>query len=290
MAQPRRISIDHLTALELSPVDVAELAGRLGCSDISIIPGIPGLPELGVPDIVADHALHRRIAQACRAAGVRVHSLEGFMLNADTPPDRFDMLFAMAAAVGARYGVVIVGDPERQRAADGLAALCDRAQAQGMRLNIEYVPTTCAPSLERALALIEAAGAPDNAGLVVDILHHIRSGATMESLQAIDPRRIGVAQICDGLLGAEWNHYLETEMLFERLLPGEGDFPLEAFLTSLPDDVLVGIEIPMASRRRRGEPVEACVARAVQSLSALLAGLPMSGLIPGDDAGSAKRD
>ncbi|KHK89799.1 sugar phosphate isomerase/epimerase family protein [Novosphingobium malaysiense] len=263
MSPRPRLSLDHLTVLDASPLEAIDLAVGEGIGHVSVIPALPGLPALRVPDILDDRDLHRCIAKACRDAGVTVHTLEGFVLTPETGLSEFDRLFAMAEAIDARSGVVVVSDPERTRAADLLGALCIRAARQGMRLNIEYVPVTCAPTMDDALALIDGAGAPENAGLVIDILHHVRSGGTMADIRQIDPARIGAAQICDGALAFDEQLYLETEMLFERLLPGEGEFPLREFLASLPGDVVVGIEAPMASRKVAGVSARERAAMAV---------------------------
>ena len=40
--------------------------------------------------------------------------------------------------------------------------------------------------------------------------------------------------------------------MFERLPPGEGELPLAAMLAALPDDRVVGLEIPMRSHAEAG--------------------------------------
>lgn len=267
MIAERRLSLDHLTVIDVSPVAAIELAATSGVAHISIIPGIPGLPELGVPDIVPDRVLHRETALASETTGVKVHTLEGFMLTPDVRLADFDPLFELAATVGAGSGVVIIYDDEGARAADNFGKLCEVAAKQNMRLNIEYVPVTCAPSFASALNIIDRAGSPKNAGLVIDILHHIRSGATIDDITRIDPARIGAAQICDGMLAVSEKYYHDVEMLFERLLPGEGEFPLREFIASLPNEAVIGVETPMASRRAAGESAQA---RAISAIGAAI--------------------
>ena len=46
--------------------------------------------------------------------------------------------------------------------------------------------------------------------------------------------------------------YLIEEAAQERMVPGEGAFPLVGFLRAIPDDVVVGIEVPLRSRRESG--------------------------------------
>jgi sugar phosphate isomerase/epimerase len=264
------ISLDHLTTIDASVLQTIAIAGQMRCRYISIIPAMPILPELGVPDIVRDFRLHQKIRRACEDHGVRIHALEGFLFTPDITLEALKPLFEMAAAVGAHSGVAIILDPNRPRVCDNFAKACEWAPRYGMSLNIEFTTATHAVSLSDTLDLIKEAGAPDSARIVVDILHLMRSGAPVDTLATIDPARIGAAQICDGFMNATEQHYRERELIRERLEPGQGDFPLAQFVRHLSPNTVIGVEVPMETRRLAGESTLARAQRAIEATRRLI--------------------
>ena len=102
----------------------------------------------------------------------------------------------------------------------------------GLGVNVEFVAITQLPSLRDALRLVTRANRP-NGGIMVDTLHLMRSGSTVAELGAGDPRWIGGAQFSDGPLTMPADKQLH-EALSERMLPGEGEFPLREFVRALP--------------------------------------------------------
>jgi sugar phosphate isomerase/epimerase len=117
-------------------------------------------------------------------------------------------------------------------------------------VNVEFVAITQLRSLRDALRLVTRANRP-NGGIMVDTLHLMRSGSTIAELQAADPRWIGGAQFCDGPLEmpAEKQPF---EAMSERMLPGNGEFPVREFISALAPDLVVGVEVPMQSLKDRG--------------------------------------
>jgi hypothetical protein len=59
------------------------------------------------------------------------------------------------------------------------------------------------------------------------------------------------------------------EACFERLPPGDGEFPLGEFVVVLPKDIKVGIEIPMVNAVNNGS-FSGEIARAVTAARKLL--------------------
>ena len=123
-------------------------------------------------------------------------------------------------------------------------------------------------ALDLTLRILTAAGAGT---LSIDPLHLVRSGASMETLRALDPARIGYVQICDGVAAATTEEYLR-EAASDRLAPGEGVFPLADFLALAPSGRAVSMEIPAERRRAAGEPAEARVRAALAATRRFLAG------------------
>ena len=78
----------------------------------------------------------------------------------------------------------------------------------------------------------------------------------------------GYAQICDGPdLVARADYWDEV---FERMVPGEGVFPLAAFLDALPATTPVDVEVPSTRRREAGIPPLELARRAAKAARELL--------------------
>jgi hypothetical protein len=56
----------------------------------------------------------------------------------------------------------------------------------------------------------------------------------------------------------------------DRMVPGEGEFPLREILAVLPPDLVIGLEVPMLSRAEAGEATRERARRCVQGARALL--------------------
>jgi sugar phosphate isomerase/epimerase len=77
---------------------------------------------------------------------------------------------------------------------------------------------------------VEKSGRP-NAGLIVDLWHHIRGGGDDAALARVAPDRIYTVQFSDG--PAKPPNDLAQEAMFHRCWPGEGDFNLTGLLRLL---------------------------------------------------------
>jgi sugar phosphate isomerase/epimerase len=100
-------------------------------------------------------------------------------------------------------------------------------------------------SLKAALAIVAAAGEP-NLKVLVDALHWMRAGDTLEALRAAGS--LGYAQLCDGPLESpEGREALIAEARTSRLAPGDGRFPLRALLDAMPASCVASVEVPLPS-------------------------------------------
>jgi sugar phosphate isomerase/epimerase len=112
----------------------------------------------------------------------------------------------------------------------GFAALCDDAAARGLRVVLEFVPFSNVPDLNTAWQIIDEAARP-NAGLVLDLGHYVRSGRDDALLARIPPDRVYTVQLCDGPLAAPAD--LVHEAMYQRMMPGTGEFGVAAFVDQL---------------------------------------------------------
>ena len=240
----RLYSLAYLTASSLTPPQAMAVAVQTGYSHVGLRlwPSVPG----GASQQLLDDAPLMRQTLACaRDTGVAVWDLEVVRIN--TPFDARDCLplLEAGAALQAR-GVLVVGDDaEPARLAQSFGRLCELAQSFGLAIDLEFLPWTALRDANSALRVIEAAGRPANAGLLVDALHLARSTSTLADIAALPPACLHYAQICDGPGGGT---YTREQMIHtavaERLLPGEGSINLRGLFAALPPGLPVSVEIP----------------------------------------------
>ncbi len=143
---------------------------------------------------------------------------------------------------------------------EGFASLCDDADTEGLRVALEYVPFTGVPDLPTALRVLRDVGRP-NAGLVIDLWHHARSGGQPADLETLDPSLVFTVQLADG--PARPPESLLDEAVFHRQLPGHGDFPLAAGLRVLAE---LGVQAPMGPEVFRTDAEQRPTADVAQEL------------------------
>lgn len=269
-----RLGIEMLTLLGMNPVDHVKLAGQLGC--VSISTGLTGLPltMFGITDyapyahwsLAEDAALRREMKAAMADCGVHIGLGEGFRVRSDGDlADRGAELDVMAELGALRINAVSM-ETDMARTHDQLAVLAEMVIARGMKFLVEFAPPNAIANLPMALAASDYVGA-DKCAIMFDTMHLFRSGGTVADVQAVDPSRIGYAQLCDVPLAPAFDTYME-EAMFNRLLPGEGELPLAEFLAVLPADVEVGIEVPNLAALKALGPQD-YAAKAVKAARAL---------------------
>ncbi len=173
--------------------------------------------------------------------GIRLLEVEALRIFGD---DRVDDVFEMVEAFRPTHVQVIApfeGEVPVEAAGERFATLCERAAPFGARLAWEFLPFTAVKDAPDALAIIAAAGNPDNGGLCVDSWHVFR-GTGIGQLDDIPPERVVVVQFDDGPMVPVDPDYL-NDCLHYREVPGDGEFDLITFLQKLPAAVPLSVEV-----------------------------------------------
>ncbi len=243
-----------LSFLGLPPVEMVHVAADLGCTHIST--GLMQMPAqynpLGYPDwsLQSDPMLRREMISALHERSVSISLGEGFAMRPDVNmADRAADMDTMAE-LGARGLGAVSMEPDEPRAMDEFAELAEMAGERGMLATIEFAPIQVVNSLNKAIEFVRHADRA-NCGLLIDAMHFFRSGGLVKQIAAIDPAMIRYAQLCDAPAGGPGPDYM-TEAMFGRRVPGEGEFPLAAFVAALPKDIPLGLEIPMLAKAQAG--------------------------------------
>jgi len=254
MAALPRFSLEPLTFAGMPALDLVRTAGATGYDYVSLVLNAP-LPFVAADRIVADAEARGEVAIAMRETGVDLLDIECFNLTGDAVVEDFRPALECGHALGARSGLAILwNNPDRADALRKFQRLCDMAADYGIRINLEFL-AVCRdmPSLPHALDFVRDSGR-ENAGLVIDLVHLARTGSSIADLRALDPRWIGLAQLCDGPAVMPADRLLE-EAGEERLFPGEGELPVEAFVQAFPHDIM-GLEVPRKRMLADTPPIE----------------------------------
>lgn len=263
------LSLAHLTVLDLAPPEVIDVAAATGCKHVGLrlLPIAPGAIAY---DLMNDTAMMCETLARLGDTGVSVFDLEIVMLKPDTDVSRLIPFFEAGVRLGAKHVLVAGYDPDEARLTATFASFCEAAASFGLTGDLEFMPWTDVPELASE-ALVAAAAAQPNGGVLVDALHFDRSGSTIADIAAVPRARLHYWQICDALAErpATTEGMLHTARA-ERLFPGKGGIDLIPLIQALPNDIPIGLEIPMVTLARTLGPVER-VRRAVAATRRLLA-------------------
>ncbi|MFT3975601.1 MAG: TIM barrel protein [Sphingomonas bacterium] len=245
-AAVRPLSLDHITVVDATPSQLADLAGETGCAGMGLflhpMTVLPAMPDFA---LIGDTPERRATRDAMRAGGVTLDLVYPFTLAGRTDIAAFEPALETAAWLGGRLANVLCYDRDPARRVERLAALAELAGGYGIALAVEFYPPSQVRSLREALALVGATGR-DDIGVTLDLLHLHRAGEMPGALPLLADPRIRIAQVSDGPLAIAPDR-LEWEAGSERRLPGEGAFDIAGFVAALAPDCPVSVEVPRRS-------------------------------------------
>jgi sugar phosphate isomerase/epimerase len=240
----RSYSLSYLTASNLTPPQAVVVAEETGYSHVGLrlSPSMPGGP---FQDLLHDAPLMRETLASMQNAGVGIFDIEVIRMGHHFDATAWLPLMEAGAALKAR-GVLVVGDdPDPARLAQSFGRLCELARPFALTIDLEFLPWTQVRDANGALAIVDAAGRPSNAGVLVDALHMARSTSTLADIAALPASCVHYAQMCDGPGSGTFTHeQMLYTAVFERLLPGEGGIDLRGIFQALPPGLPVSLEIP----------------------------------------------
>jgi sugar phosphate isomerase/epimerase len=240
---PRTYSLAYLSSHRCTPPEAIRVAAQTGYSlvGLRLWPNAPGAPQqhlLGLRDVL------RETLAAQRDTGVGVLDLEIIRIGDHFDPHTWDALYDAGAALQAKAILVAGDDGQEARLTENYARLCEVMKPFGMTADLEFMPWTAVKDAQSALRIVQNAGMPTNAGILVDALHFGRSTTTLEDIRAIPRALLHYAQICDAAAGLDFT----TEQMIhtarcERLLPGDGTVDLQGLFAALPSDLPISVEV-----------------------------------------------
>ena len=266
---PRTFSLAHLTAHQCPPPELVEVAAAAGYDLVSLRMTAVTASERVYP-LMRDRRMMRDTLSHLAATGLGVLDVELVRLEPDVDPQRYEPFLETAGELGARAVIAQLPDPDRHRAADRYARLCDLAAPYGLAVALEFVSWTETPDLPSAAAVVAAAHRP-NGGLLVDILHFARSGSRLADLAALPSNWFHFIHLCDAPLASPSSvEGVIHAARQQRLFPGDGELPIVDIVGSLPE-IPCSLEIPNTMLMQEFGPVE-FARRALEKAKGCLAG------------------
>jgi sugar phosphate isomerase/epimerase len=252
----RVYSLAYLSSHRCTPPEAVRVAAANGYQFVGLRlwPNAPGAPQqhlLGRPDVLKE-------TQAAMAdTGVGIFDVEIIRIGEAFEPHTWDALYDACAALKAKAILVAGDDPDEVRLTQNYARLCEVMRPYGLTADLEFMPWTAVKDAQSALRVVQNAGTPANAGILVDALHFGRSTTTLDDIRAIPRQLLHYAQICDAVAGT---HFTTEEMIHtarcERLLPGDGTIDVQGLFNALPTDLPVSVEVVNFEREKTAGPNE----------------------------------
>jgi sugar phosphate isomerase/epimerase len=236
--------------MDVGAAELVSIAAELGCQHVCLFTHVD--PEaLQLFPCTWDSVTVREVARRCSDTGVSAHSLEYFNVYPEVDLDIYRPGLEIGARLGARCATTHVRDSDPQRAADNFARFCDIAGEFGISPAIEFTELAGPGTLGAAREIVEAAKRI-NGGIALDTLHLFRSGGTLDDVAKLEPQLIKSVQMSDGPLHLQDPGDYFNETVFERQVPGEGEFPLRELARFFPPEMIIDVEVPLTSHLKRG--------------------------------------
>ena len=142
-------------------------------------------------------------------------------------------------------------DATMPRMIESFAALCADGANHGTPIGFELMPFCDIDSVEKALQLVEGAGAK-NGGICLDLWHLAKLKIPYERVASIPLKYVTSIEINDGTHECSWS--LHEDTINHRLLCGEGEFNPKDFVSKMLKagyDGPWGIEVLNAELRKK---------------------------------------
>jgi sugar phosphate isomerase/epimerase len=260
------LSIHQLTLLDVEPEELVDIAAELGCNHVCLFLELPG-GQNGFPRVRSvqhAHQLRRRLEDN----GMSVFNTDTFLVTPKTDFRSYEPMVEIAATVGAQVIDAMCHHPDFVAAAEIIANFARLVSSYGLQTVMEPTPRTTTKTLEDAVKVLNLVGDP-SLTLNVDILHLMRSGQQLSDLARVDPSLWYYAQISDGPPHVPVE-LQKAESGENRMVPGEGQFPLVEFVRMLPPNGVLAVEVPLM-RLQAELPPRMRARRAVEATRSVLA-------------------
>ena len=168
-------------------------------------------------------------------------------------PAHEEQLYRLKESLGGRH-MMLIGGPLREpvdTVAERFAAVCDRALDHDLRFDWNFSPGPTRP-MSPVRGRSQTSGR-QNGGVVLNTWHRFRGAADNDLIRAVPADRVVAIQFSDGERRRVGTDLEDT--FKRRRLPGEGDFDLRSFLSTVEDMGVIaplGVEVLSDQLRKLG--------------------------------------
>lgn len=262
----REVALSVLAFLDIPAPEFVEIVAASKFDSVSL--RVAGSTEAN-PSELSDPARLAATTRRLADTGLGVIDAEVLRLGPDLGIDEIRRTVDASAALGAHHLLTVnAGWQGRSQLVDQLSEVRVLADSAGIRPCLEFMKfSECRDLQEAVTAAVEA-----DVAVLVDLLHLSRSGGGPEQLREAVTRygdeRFPYVQICDAPIAAPPDGQLRDEAVRARLLPGDGELPLQDCLKALPAGIPVAVEAPTVQLRALppGERANRTM-RAIQAMS-----------------------
>jgi len=145
------------------------------------------------------------------------------------------------------------GEPNIELMGEEFGKLCDQAAGTGTEVVLEIMPWSNVRTIEAGVGIMKVANR-NNGGLLLDIWHMARGNIPYSDISKIPAHLIKAIEIDDALreppVESIWD-----DTIHHRMLPGEGELDVPAFLRAVKTagyNGVYGTEVLSADHRKRG--------------------------------------
>ncbi len=245
----QEFSLAYLTVQPMAPAQMVDVAARVGYDYVGLRM-TRVTPDEVLHPLSTDRALRRETKARLDDTGVRVHDIELLRMDPTRDADHFLPCLEAGADLGARHAICQLPDPDRERATERFARLCDLARPLGIFVSLEFPHWTETGNLSEAARVVSSVNR-SNAGILVDMLHFGRSDSTLEELEKLPREWFRFAHVCDAAkeVPPTMPGIIRTAR-DERLFPGEGGIAVREILARMPHRIPYALEIPRVTLTR----------------------------------------
>lgn len=272
----RELGVGHLTLIAHTPPEVVSLAAAAGFDFVGLRVKAVTATERAY-DMSLGSPLLAETVLRLNDTGLTVRDIEFLPLTPTTTREDWLPALDSGAALGASAFTVTGADPDRNRLHDTLANLVDDGVNVGIRPVLEPISYQPVSTVADAATLARETGA----ALMLDALHIVRGGSSLDDVRALEAHLVPVVQLCDGPLdlGTTDIAALQHEARIERGVIGTGEFALDDLLLAVPDGTPGSVEIPHVGLQALLSPSDylALMARTARELFARVEAAPTIG-------------
>jgi sugar phosphate isomerase/epimerase len=239
----RRLSLAHLSMVEVPPHEVVEVACQAGfdCVSIRLTPTSAGIDHR----ILENPPALRKLRSAVQLTGIKVLDVEVLRIRQSGPDHASQAIFEAAACLEADYVIVVNEVQESDPAQEHLAALASSAAEFNLTLVLEPMIFSATRKLSDAVDLIQQVNEA-NLGVLPDVLHITRAGESANTLDRVPRELIHYLQICGVKEGQPATDLAAAkfEASHDRLPPDEGAVHVREFVNATTPKTVVAVECP----------------------------------------------